>query len=105
MITPIHILFNLIVYLILGKTLIITNNIDLFLVLASELIDLDHLNAKPIFNPKRNSFKTHFFHRNWRVVLLISIALLFYRPLMFLGIGLISHLSLDFLYNKIKKIR
>ena len=104
MITPVHIIFNIIIYFIIGKTLIATNTFDLILLLLSELIDLDHLNAKPIFDPKRNSFKTHFFHRNWKMVLLISIAMLFYRPSMFLGIGLMSHLFLDFLYNKIKKI-
>ena len=104
MITPIHILFNLLIYFILGKTLILTTNIDLILLLCSELIDLDHLRAKPIYHPRRNSFKTHPLHKQWKIILIISLLLLFYRPLMFLGIGLISHFLLDFIENKIKKI-
>ena len=106
MITPIHLLFNLLLYSLLVYSKIISfAYLDLILLLASELIDLDHLTAKPIYHAKRNSFKTHFFHKNWCIVLFASIILVFIRPVMFLGIGLISHLLLDYVYNKMFKIK
>jgi len=105
MITPIHITFNLGIYFFISKMNVLgLDEIDLLLILSSELIDLDHFFSKPIFNANRNSFKTHFLHKNWKIILLISILLLFCKPLMFLGVGLLSHLLLDYIYNKIYKI-
>ena len=99
MITPIHTLFNLVIFLLLG-IIINPNYADLILLLSAELIDLDHLFSKPIYHPGRNPFKKHILHRNWLIILIISIALLFIRPVMFLGIGLISHLFIDCIYVK-----
>ncbi len=74
---------------------------DLLVLYSASLIDLDHLFSKPIFDPKRNPFKTHFLHKNWKVVILFSLVVLFfYRPLAFLGLGLLSHLLLDLIYIK-----
>ncbi|MFZ5955704.1 MAG: DUF6122 family protein [Nanoarchaeota archaeon] len=99
MITVIHIAFSLLIYLILNKFIIIKANI--VLLLSAELIDLDHLFSKPIYVKKRNPFKTHFLHKHWITLLIISIIFLFIKDLMLLGIGIISHLFLDFLYIKI----
>ena len=80
------------------------NYIDLVLVLSSNLIDLDHLFSNPIYHPKRNPFITHFLHKRWKVAIIFSILVLFYRPLMFLGIGLLLHFFLDYLYIKREKV-
>lgn len=101
MTTPTHVAANLVVFL----ALLHTQNMDptypdLWLMLSSNLIDLDHLFSRPIYHPRRNPFKTHPFHKQWRLVLCASILVLFIRPLMFLGIGLLFHFLLDFIYNK-----
>ena len=99
--TPIHFGFNLMIYyfvsLIFSIEFLIINCLYL---LFAELIDLDHLFSKPIYHPKRNPFKTHYFHRNWIFVLIIGIFCLFFYPILFLGIGLISHIILDYIYTK-----
>ncbi len=103
MITPIHIIFNLIVFFFLDQ-IISVNFFDFIFLLSAELIDLDHLFPRPIYHPKRNPFKKHFFHRNWKFILVIATILLFIRPIMFLGVGLISHLFLDYIYIKINNL-
>ncbi|OGN29722.1 MAG: hypothetical protein A3A33_04495 [Candidatus Yanofskybacteria bacterium RIFCSPLOWO2_01_FULL_49_25] len=80
------------------------NYTDLVLLIGSNLIDLDHLSARPIYDPYRNGFKTHFLHRNWKAVLFLSILMLFVRPVMFLGIGIMLHFLLDYIDIKRKKI-
>jgi hypothetical protein len=100
MITPIHTIVNLIIYFISGNFIKVTL-IDLILLLSADLIDLDHLFSKPIYHPKRNPFKTHFLHKNYVIIIIISLILLFIRPVLFLGIGLLSHLFLDWIYVKL----
>ena len=106
MITPIHIAFDLgILYLIYATNMVDIQAADLFWILSASLIDLDHLSSKPIYHPRRNPFQTHFIHKNWKIVLIIASGLLFIRPVMFLGIGLISHLFLDRIYVILYKIK
>ena len=98
---PTHVAANLVAFLVLLNTPNVNPNYtDLVLILGSNLIDLDHLFSRPIYNPRRNSFRTHFLHENWKSVLLLSLAMCLFRPLLFLGIGLAMHLFLDYLYNK-----
>ena len=102
---PTHIAVNLGVFLVLQYVPNVSPSYaDLALILGSNAIDLDHLFSKPIYNPRRNSFKSHFLHKQWKIVLAISVAGLFYRPALFLCIGIILHLFLDYLYNKREKI-
>ncbi|EKD66506.1 MAG: hypothetical protein ACD_49C00038G0040 [uncultured bacterium (gcode 4)] len=106
MITPVHIAFDLGVYFVLKEAgLVTTNNLDLLFLISAQLIDLDHLFSRPIYHPRRNWFKTHFLHKNWLGVIIISLVFMLYRPLLFLWIGLISHIFLDFIYLKIYKIK
>ena len=102
MLTPTHSFFDTIIYFGLNYFGIIKfRYFDLIALYSAGLIDLDHLFSKPVFDPKRNPFKAHFLHKNWKTVILFSmIALFFYRPLAFLGAGLLSHLFLDFIYIK-----
>ncbi|MDD4333056.1 MAG: DUF6122 family protein [Patescibacteria group bacterium] len=105
MITPIHLIFDFGIYSLANSAGIIhANSTDLLLLFSSELIDLDHLFSHPIYHPRRNPFTTHFLHKNWRILLIISILIIFYRPLTFFGIGILSHFLLDYLYNKIYKL-
>lgn len=105
MTTPTHVAVNLGVFLLLMQVDgLDPNYTDLALLVGSNFIDLDHLYARPIYDPMRNGFKTHFLHKNWKAVLLISILMLFIRPMMFLGIGFILHFFLDYLDIKQKKI-
>lgn len=105
MITPIHIVFDLGIYTVLKDTgLVEVNNRDLFFLFSAQLIDLDHLFSRPIFM-KRNPFKAHFLHRHWPVVFGFSLAFLVYRPLLFLGIGLLSHMFLDLVYVKLYDVK
>ena len=100
MITPIHIIFDLLIYFLLIKTgLFEFEIIALVLLLSASLIDLDHLFSRQIYHPKRNPFKTHFLHKNYKFFLIISAIILFIYPLTFLGIGIINHFILDYFYN------
>jgi hypothetical protein len=99
MTTPTHVAVDLGAFLVLMHVGISDPNyVDLALLLGSNLIDLDHLFSRPIYHPKRNPFKAHPLHGQWVALLLLSIAMLFYRPLFFLGIGLMLHFFLDYLY-------
>ncbi|HEY9583983.1 MAG TPA: DUF6122 family protein [Candidatus Paceibacterota bacterium] len=105
MTTPTHIATNLGIFIILTSSgLISADYPDLVLLLSSDLIDLDHLFSKPIYHPRRNPFKTHFLHKHWIILGLISLGSILYRPLTFLGIGLVSHMLLDYLYTKREKV-
>ena len=106
MITPIHLIFDLGAYLLVNKIDIVgANNVDLLLLFSAELIDLDHLLSKPIYHPRRNPFKTHILHKKWPIILTISILLMLYRPVLFLGIGLLTHLLVDYLYVKVYRLK
>ena len=74
MTTPTHIAVNLGVFLLLmQRNGLNPDYADLSLLVGSNLIDLDHLLTRPVYDPKRNSFKTHLLHRNWKIGLLLSL--------------------------------
>lgn len=105
MITPVHLVFDIGLYLLTDKLNIVdVNNIDLIILVSAELIDLDHLLSKPIYHPRRNPFAIHLLHKKWPAILLTALLFLLYRPVLFLGIGLLSHLLLDYLYVKIYRL-
>lgn len=105
MTTPTHLAVDLGVFLLLMQVKNLNPNyVDLLLITSSNFIDIDHLLSKPIYHPKRNPFENHFLHNQWKIILFLSVLSLFIRPLMFLGIGLILHFFLDYLYIKRKKV-
>jgi len=65
------------------------------LLLATMLIDLDHLFATPIFDPNRCSIGFHPLHNY--VALLVYFLLLFVRKARIVAIGLLLHLATDYL--------
>lgn len=103
MIFPVHLSFELLIYLI-ARLFFPVTYVDLLFISVTSLIDLDHITAKPMYDPNRNSFKHHFFHRHWKITSVVAVVLLFIRPVMFLGIGILVHFVLDYVENKIKKI-
>ena len=106
MITPIHLLFDFGVYFLVNKINIVdTNSIDLLLLFSAELIDLDHLVSKPVYHSRRNPFQTHIIHKNWLALSALSILFILYRPTLFLGMGLLSHLFVDYCYVKIYRLK
>ena len=65
------------------------------IMVATMIIDLDHLLANPIFDPQRCSINFHPLHTYW--ALAIYILLLFFRKTRIIGIGLVLHFLADFI--------
>ncbi len=64
------------------------------ILLATMLVDLDHLLATPIFDPNRCSLGFHPLHTGYAI--LVYIALLFFKhPYRLIGIGLLFHMFTD----------
>lgn len=99
MLTFFHFGFNVALYYFFSfSSLVEFNWIGVVFLFLADLIDLDHLFSRPIYHPRRNPFKIHPIHKNWRFVLMFSFVLLFFYPYVFLGLGLISHLFIDWIY-------
>ena len=65
------------------------------ILLATMLVDLDHLASNPIFQANRCSINFHFLHTYYAMILYV--ALLFFRkPWNIIGIGLLFHMFTDF---------
>lgn len=105
MTTPVHVSFDLLLaYLLYKFGLVEVQAADIVLILSANLVDLDHLLARPIYHPRRNPFITHPLHKLWYLLLLFAVGLLFIRKAAFLGVGILSHLLLDFLDVKWHKL-
>jgi hypothetical protein len=98
----IHILASCLIFFSLSFA-IPTTRLDFALILLANLIDIDHLNKMPIFDKKRNSFKTHFFHKNWKIISIISVVFLLFRTTLFFGLGILTHYILDYFDPNVKK--
>ncbi|CAM1339739.1 DUF6122 family protein [Tenacibaculum aestuarii] len=66
------------------------------ILLATMLVDLDHLLASPIFDPNRCSFGFHILHSYYAIGFYI-ILLFFKRPYNIIGLGLLLHMLTDFI--------
>lgn len=64
---------------------------DMAYFLSSNLIDLDHILADPIYDPNRSSF-VHPLHKNWPIVGLTGGAVNIW-----LGVGILMHVYIDYL--------
>ncbi len=63
------------------------------LMMATMLVDIDHLLANPIYDPGRCSIGFHPLHELWFIALYV--ALCFVPKARLIGIGLIIHMALD----------
>jgi hypothetical protein len=66
------------------------------ILLATMLVDLDHLFADPIFDPDRMSVGFHFLH-SYYAIAVYFLLLSFKGNLRIIGIGLLFHMLTDFL--------
>ncbi|WP_461518065.1 DUF6122 family protein [Porticoccus sp.] len=64
-----------------------------FLMMATMLVDIDHLLANPIYDPGRCSIGFHPLHELWFIALYV--ALCFVPKSRLIGIGLVIHMALD----------
>lgn len=66
------------------------------ILLATMLVDLDHLAANPIFQANRCSINFHLFHTYYAIA--VYLVLLFFRkPINIIAIGLLFHMLTDFI--------
>lgn len=66
------------------------------MLIATMLVDLDHLLASPIFQANRCSIHFHPLHTYYAMV--VYVGLLFFRkPFKIIGIGLLFHMLTDFI--------
>jgi len=67
-----------------------------FILLATMLVDLDHLLSNPVFDPNRCSINFHLLHTKY--AFFFYVALLFFRkPWNIIGIGLVLHMATDYI--------
>lgn len=65
------------------------------ILLATMLVDLDHLLADPIFDPNRGSIGFHFLHTYYAIAAYF-LMLFFKGNIRIIGIGLLIHMLTDF---------
>ncbi|HUH26690.1 DUF6122 family protein [Gelidibacter sp.] len=63
------------------------------IMIATMLIDLDHLLATPLFDPGRCSINFHPFHTYYAMI--VYVGFLFFKKTRILGIGLVIHILAD----------
>ena len=61
--------------------------------MATMLVDLDHLLASPIYDVNRCSIGFHPLHKYWFIALYLTMS--FYPKTRLIGVGLIIHMALD----------
>ena len=67
-----------------------------FILLATMVVDLDHLVADPIFKANRCSIHFHFLHSFWAMIGYV-VLLFFKKPYRIIGMGLLLHMLTDFI--------
>lgn len=88
-----HLIFPVFIALVFYK-----NNwkITYLILLATILVDLDHLFADPVFDPERASVGFHFLHSYYAIA--VYFLLLFFKGnIRIIGIGLLFHMLTDFI--------
>ncbi|WGF92506.1 DUF6122 family protein [Aequorivita marisscotiae] len=65
------------------------------IMLATMLVDLDHLLASPIFDPGRCSINFHPLHTYWAMA--VYVVLLFFKKTRIIAVGLLFHMLTDYI--------
>lgn len=63
------------------------------IMVATMLVDLDHLLADPLYDPNRCSINTHVLHTPLPIVLYVAMTL--HPKTRLIGLGLVIHMALD----------
>ena len=89
-----HIALHAAIPLVLAWLLFRTHWQRAFIImLATMLVDIDHLLANPVYDPLRCSIGFHPLHQY--PIIGANLAACFYKPLRLIGLGLITHMVLD----------
>ena len=64
-----------------------------FILVATMLVDLDHLLADPLYDPNRCSINTHVLHTPLPIALYVGLTM--YPKTRLIGLGLLIHMALD----------
>ncbi len=64
-----------------------------FLLMATMLVDVDHLLADPVYDPNRCSIGFHPLHGFFLIAVYLSLT--FFKKVRLVGIGLVIHMVLD----------
>ena len=67
-----------------------------FILLATMLVDFDHLLASPIFQANRCSIQFHILHTYYAIIVYATL-LFFRKPFNLIGLGLLLHMATDLL--------
>ena len=91
-------MFHLVLHLIvpfLIAFLFFTENwkLSYLMMMATMLVDLDHLLASPIYNANRCSIGFHPLHQYWLIGIYLAIS--FFSKTRLIGVGLTTHMILD----------
>ncbi len=65
------------------------------IMLATMLVDVDHLFASPLFDPNRCSINFHPLHTYWAMA--VYVVLLFFKKTRIIAVGLLFHMLTDFI--------
>ena len=65
------------------------------ILMATMIVDLDHLLANPIYDPERCSIGFHPLHSYWAIA--IYFLMVFWPKTRLVGLGLTIHMALDYL--------
>lgn len=65
------------------------------IMLATMLVDLDHLVANPIFDPGRCSINFHPLHTYWAMA--VYVVMLFFKKTRIIAVGLLFHMLTDYI--------
>ncbi|WP_026449747.1 DUF6122 family protein [Aequorivita capsosiphonis] len=65
------------------------------IMLATMLVDVDHLFAIPIFDPGRCSINFHPLHTYWAMA--VYVVLLFFKKTRIIAVGLLFHMLTDYI--------
>ena len=65
------------------------------ILIATMLVDLDHLLVNPIYLPNRCSINFHILHSHFAI--LIYLLLLYFKKIRIIAIGLLLHMLTDFI--------
>lgn len=90
----IHIALHFIIPALVARVFFRARWLNAYLIMiATMLVDLDHLIATPIYNPDRCSIGFHPLHQPWFIALYLLLC--FVPKARLVGLGLIIHMILD----------
>jgi hypothetical protein len=89
-----HIIIHFLVPLLVAYLFFTKNwKVAYLIMMATMLVDLDHLLATPIYSPARCSIGFHPLHQLWLIA--VYVALCFVPKTRLVGLGLSIHMALD----------